>query len=134
MNNNKKVNENEKSEWSVKDTYEIKSIPLWCIFLPFSPLVLMIMIMIRWARYGMNASDPRRSKAVRLTTLGCAAAMLVLWLPGVLITNRHMETGETPWLIGVLAWIYIIFIISSLIMREIDYRSLVKVCGEKIHS
>ncbi len=112
---------------------EVKAgrIPLWCVFLPFSPLVLIIVLMIRCARRGIKASDPLRKKAVRLSVLACAAATLVLWLPGALISNRYSATGGILWLLGVLAWIYIVFVVSSLIMREIDYRIIAQACAEK---
>jgi len=115
----------------MKNGNGITKIPLWLIFLPVSPVIAMLAMNLRWSKRGMTQSDPCRRKATRTVLLGCIVVGFVVSLPCALLGKLQMNTEKDVWLAAMLVWMYVFCVVIAAVIREIEYRCLVKVCSEE---
>ena len=107
----------------MKNNYELKKLRLWPVFLPVSPLIVMVIIYIRWARLGKFGFDKDWIKTSFLILIYGFLAMIVMFAP-LFFLLLYVNVRSVPL---VLSYMYVVFTIVSLVIREVEYKRVRKV-------
>ena len=96
---------------------------LWVVFLPVSPLIVMVIIYIRWARLGKFGFDKDWIKTSFLILIYGFLAEIVLFSP-LFFLILYVDVRSVPL---VLSYMYVVFTLVSLVIRDVEYKRVRKV-------
>ena len=106
-----------------KEQSSMGKIKLWVVFLPVSPLIVMVIIYIRWARLGKFGFDKDWIKTSFLILIYGFLAMIVLFAP-LFFLLLYVNVRSVPL---VLSYMYVVFTLVSLVIRDVEYKRVRKV-------
>ena len=108
-----------------RNKYE--KIRLWVAFLPVSPLIVMVMSYIRWAKLGKLGFNNDWIKTTFLILINGFLAMIVLFAPlffFILYVNIRSVSL-------VLSYMYVVFTLVSFVTREVEYKRVKEVLDDE---
>ena len=108
-----------------KEQSSMGKIKLWVVFLPVSPLIVMVIIYIRWAKLGKLGFNKDWIKTTFLILLDGFLAEIVLFAP-LFFLLLYVDVRNVP-LVLVLLYMYFVFTLVSLVIRDVEYKRVRKV-------